>query len=124
LHAHRKDTNDDNSDPNCEIGKYTCYYYQYDADSRVTLETVFGKLRTETYAYTEGSDAVQNNNGSYNLNVWTTKTVETRADGSTYTVYSNYLGQTILDDLYDPTNTAQPHTYTYYEYVAEPVLAS
>jgi hypothetical protein len=53
----------------------------------VTLETVFGKLRTETYAYTEGSDDVQNADSSYNLDVWTTKTVETMADGSTYTVY-------------------------------------
>jgi hypothetical protein len=105
---------DANTNPNCEIGKYTCFYYQYDVDRRVTLETVFGKLRTETYAYTEGSDDVQNADSSYNLDVWTTKTVETMADGSTYTVYSNYLGQTLLDDLCDVT-TGQ-HTYTYYEY--------
>ena len=86
------------------------------------METVFGKLRTETYAYTEGSDDVQNADGSYNLNVWTRKTVETLADGSTYTVYTNYLGQTILDDSANAAGAA--HTYTYYEYdaIGDPTL--
>ena len=103
----------DNSDPNALIANYTCFYYQYDAARRVTLETVYGKLRTETYAYTAGASAVIGQGDTIDGNAWTTKTVETRADGSTYTVYCNYLGQTILSDLAD---TAGNHTYAYNQY--------
>jgi hypothetical protein len=108
--------------PASYVDSHACYYYQYDVFGRVTSETVYGGLRTESYTYTEGSDAAQNtdptadNFGAYNLNVWTTRTVEHCADGSTYTVYSNYFCQTILDDLYDPANAADPHAYTYYQY--------
>ncbi len=96
-----------------EMAAYTCFYYEYDAFRRVTSETVFGGLRTTTFAYTEGSNAVLNGDGTINAAVWTRKTVENRPDGSTYTVYTNYLGQTLLSDLADPSEN---HTYTYYEY--------
>ena len=58
---------------------FACYYYQYDILHRVTSNTVFGQLRTETFAYTQGADAVQNSGGSYNPNAWTLKTQETLA---------------------------------------------
>ena len=38
-------------------------------------------------------------------------------DGSKYTVYSNYLGQTLLDDLQDAATGTD--TYTYYQYDAQ-----
>ncbi len=100
----------DPSDNNVDITNYTCFYFQYDQYDRVTKETVFGKLRTTNFQYIEGTDS------QTNTNAWTRETIETRADGSTYTVYTNYLGETLLDDLYDPSDSAHPHTYTYYEY--------
>ena len=92
------------------VDNYTCFYYEYDQSHRVTKETVFGALRTEPVAYTEGADS------QTDTNAWSRKTVETFQDGSTDTVYTNYLGQTILDDLANASGS--DHTYTYYEYDA------
>ena len=117
------------------LSAYASYYYQYDTSDRVTLETVDRGLRTETYTYTPGSDDVQNADGSYNLNVWTEKTVESlysggvSADGtpagalySTDAFYTNYLGQTLFSDLSD--STGADNTYAYYQYDSQghPIL--
>ena len=96
--------------PDAYVDTHACFYYQYNNYNRVTSETVFGDLRTTTFQYIEGTDS------QTDTNAWTRETIETNADGSTYTVYSNYLGETLLDDLYDPTDSAHPDTYTYYEY--------
>ena len=95
-----------NAVPNSDAKTYSSFYYQYDSDDRVTFETI-GGLRTDTFTYIEGSD-------SQNANVWACRTQETLADGSTDTVYSNFLGQTILEDLHDKASGQD--TYTYYEY--------
>ena len=44
------------------VDNYTCFYYEYDQSHRVTKETVFGALRTETVAYTEGADSQTDTN--------------------------------------------------------------
>ena len=49
-------------------------------------------------------------------NAWKRRTVETRPDGATYTVYSNYVGATLLSDLEDSGGN---HWYTYNQYNAD-----
>jgi YD repeat-containing protein len=89
------------------IANYTCFYYEYDASRRVSKTVLFGKSNGTGYEST-----LSTNLAGYNG--WERKTVETRLDGSTNTVYTNYLGQTLLTDLYDPQ--ADTHTITYNRY--------
>ena len=104
---------------NANLAGYATYAFQYNRDCRVASETVDDELRTDTFAYAEGA---ANQPGSQDANLWTTETVEqvhagATASGtlaSTETFYTNYLGQTILDDLVDPVSLL--HTYTYSEY--------
>jgi len=98
---------DSQSDP---ISNYTCFYYEYDADRRVSDRIVFGKSNETEYAVT-----LSTNSRTYNN--WNRKTVETRLDGSTNTVYVNHIGQPILTDLYDAAS--QTHTVTYNRYDAD-----
>ncbi len=92
---------------------FTCFYYQYNADHRLTYESVYGNLRSTSYEYFEGT------NEQTDTNAWTRKTIETRSDRSIYTVYTNFLGSTIFSELYDPNAPAgQQHTYHYYQYDA------
>ncbi len=93
------------------IAAYTCFYYQYNADQRVTYEEVYGQLRSTSYEYTEGSNTMSD------ASLWVRKTVETREDGSVNTVYTNFMQETLFSDLYDATSGT--HTYTYNEYDAE-----
>ena len=103
---------------NAQIAGYATYAFQYDKFQRVTQETVADDLRTTTFTFAEGTDS------QADTNLWNRKTVEnvyagTSTSGtpvSQETVYTNYLGQTLLDDLYDPVS--QQHTYTYEEYDA------
>lgn len=96
--------------PDSTIESDSSYQYTYDTFDRVTSEIASGGLRTETFSYTEGSDSQSD------TNAWARRTVEGFLDGNTETVYTNYLGQTILDDVWDAAS--QQHTYTYYEYDA------
>ena len=91
-----------------DLAEYTCFYYEYDSAQRVTYEKVYGELRATTYAYTEGSNAGDD------TNEWTRRTVETRENGDTYTVYSNFLGEPILTDLAD--SSGNNHWFTYRTY--------
>ncbi|MBN2579528.1 MAG: autotransporter-associated beta strand repeat-containing protein [Pirellulales bacterium] len=92
------------------LADFTCFYYKYDSNKRVTYEEVYGELRTTTFDYDEGYG------DNDNTNLWTTKTVETRQDDSTFTVYTNYLKLPLLTDLYDPATGE--HTFAYWEYDA------
>ena len=94
---------DGQTDP---IANYTCFYYEYDADRRVTKEVVFGKSNQSEFASSQSYN-------DYGFNIWDRKTVETRPDGSTNTVYTNYIGQTILTDLCNPSGN---HTLTFNRY--------
>ena len=72
-----------------QIANYTCFYYEYDADRRQTKQVVFGGTNESTC-----ETIISENAQDYNS--WDRKTVETRLDGSTNTVYYNYLGQPLL----------------------------
>ncbi|MCZ7586718.1 MAG: hypothetical protein M5R36_27155 [Deltaproteobacteria bacterium] len=89
-----EDAGDGQSDP---IANYTCFYYEYNADRRVAERIVFGKSNETDYT-------VSLSTASRTANTWDRKTVETRLDGSTETVYANFRGQPILTDLYDPAS--------------------
>ena len=100
------------------IADFTCFYYEYDADHRVTDEVVFGASNESTFTNT-----LSDNADGYNS--WYRKNVETkRGDGGavlwTNTVYTNYIGQTLLTDLYDthgtPSTADDTHTLTYNRY--------
>ncbi|MDB5295746.1 MAG: repeat-associated core domain protein, partial [Phycisphaerales bacterium] len=83
---------------NAAAAPYASRAYQYDSQQRVTQEVVAGVGSTQgtgdgrgtvTYAYSTSANAD-------GYNAWKTKTVETRPDGETNTVYTNYIGRTML----------------------------
>ncbi len=90
------------------IAGFTCYYYQYDANCRVSEEVVYGNSNQTDYTTTISGNADGYNN-------WARKTVETDLDGAVTTTYTNYLGQTLLTDIDDSTSTPT-HTITYNVY--------
>ena len=87
------------------MAPYAGQSYQYDTYRRVVSATI-GDQYTYTYAYGTFALAAGYNN-------WQTETVETRPDGSTNSVFTNYIGQTILTDLAD-TSGDNWYTYTLY----------
>jgi YD repeat-containing protein len=105
------DTGDDQTNPNANpIVKFTCYYYEYDADGRVSKEVVFGNSNESNFSNTPST-----NDQGYNN--WSRKSVETQLNGTTKTVYTNYAGEVLLSDLYDAHATpSTAHTITYNEY--------
>ena len=96
---------------------YSSAYYNYNTDRQVISATV-GGIYTYTYAYSSGTLVDGYNN-------WQTETIETRPDLSTYTVFANYIGESIATDPKDSSNN---HWYTYTLYgtnsydAAQPVL--
>jgi len=89
------------------VGNYTCFYYEYTADRRMSKKVVFGESNESNV------EIIENPNNINAINLWSRKTVEHRLDGSVYTVYVNYLSQTLLTDLED---AAHNHIYTYNMY--------
>src|SRR5262249_5961662 len=80
-----------------QVAAYADQSFQYDSQHRVSSTTVqaagssatAGGLGTFSYTYTLSSN-------SPGVNSWATKTVETRPDGGTDTVYTNAYGQIML----------------------------
>jgi YD repeat-containing protein len=81
-----------------ELMTYADFYYEYDADKRVTLERLEGGRRQYSFAYTTNPDYHSSSSSSSSdsssisdsgPNVWMTKTVETLPDGSEHRVYTN-----------------------------------
>ena len=88
-----------------DLVPYSTADYRYNTDRQVVSATVSGQY-TYTYAYASGGTTVGYNN-------WQNKTFETQPDGSTNTIFMNYIGQVILTDLAD---TSGNHWYTYTKY--------
>ena len=93
-----------------EIASFTCFYYEYDAESHVTQQTLFGGSQSYQFSYT---DLTGDENYTPGYNTYERKVVETRPDGTTYTVYSNCLGQTLLTDEADGSGN---HWYSFNKY--------
>ncbi|WP_202617510.1 DUF6531 domain-containing protein, partial [Roseimaritima sediminicola] len=77
---------------NAVLLQYARYNFQYGSDRRVTQEIVDRGSITVGYSYFTSS-----NTDTYNH--WKTRAIETRPDGATRTVYSNYIGQPLLSEL-------------------------
>lgn len=75
-----------------DLAKYADNLFQYDGMQRVVLERIEAGSRTFTFEYTEGSSAG-------NPNDWATRTKETRPDNSVMIVYSNSIGQALIQEL-------------------------
>ena len=74
------------------LAQYADYYFEYDAQRRVTKEAVEGGTRTYTFEFTASDHADADNH-------WKVKTVETRPDGTQAIVFTNYYGQVLLHEL-------------------------
>ena len=74
------------------IANYADNYYEYDNNRRVTKSVTQGGLLTYTIAYTGNSDSDDYNN-------WKLRTAITRPDGSVRIIYTNYIGQQLLSEL-------------------------
>ena len=79
---------------NAVLASYATKYFEYDANNRVNKQQLRGEgtdaTGITTYVYSVNPNAVPQN---YNL--WTWKTIETLADGTTNTVYGNFAGATL-----------------------------
>jgi RHS repeat-associated protein len=104
-----------------QVAPYADYNFQYDSQQRVTEEIVAGMgdsqsgggQGTYTYSYTASGNTPD-------FNVWSTKTVVTNPDGSSDTVYTNFLMEVMLDDHYDPSSGLHTdHFYAYSDYAGE-----
>jgi RHS repeat-associated protein len=95
-----------------QLAGYAEFYYEYESSKRVSKERRYG-TGTGSQAYTFAYTARVG--GTDGFNEWKLKTVETRPDGATTTVYTNYLGQVILKDFQSGTK----HWYEYSEYDTE-----
>jgi hypothetical protein len=108
-----------------QVAPYADNYFQYDSQQRVTQETVQGVgdsqtgggLGSYTFSYTASGNTPDFNN-------WSTKTVVGNPDGSTDTVYTNFVAEVLLDDHYSPTSGL--HTVEAYQYneIGQLVLAA
>ena len=94
---------------NSNLEQYSSVDYTYNLDRQVTSATLDGVTgRVYQYAYNPGSSSTE-------YNASTEQTVETRPDGSTYTVYTNFLGEVLVADL--ASSAAPPvHSATMYQY--------
>src|SRR2546428_2937542 len=72
-----------------QIAGYADHYFEYDSSKRVTKEVVNGGLYSYQYSYSTSGFADGFNN-------WKTKTTETLPDGNQNIVYTNYVGQVML----------------------------
>jgi hypothetical protein len=92
--------------------QYATKYYEYDINRRVVLEKTEGGTLTDTIQYYEGIV-------SSDPNTWQSKTVETFADGSKKTVYTNQDGKTLLTDEASSGSYNAEHIVNHYVYDAQ-----
>ena len=71
---------------------YSSHYFEYDSEKRVTREKVRGF--SEQYQFDYGTNTADPGFDDYDT--WATRTIETRPDNSTFTVYTTKAGNTLL----------------------------
>src|SRR5262245_34056195 len=99
-----------------QVAVFATDYFEYDSVQRVTKHTqqgtgcssCAGGLGTSTFTYT--TSVHPDGYNSYRM-----KTVETRADGNTMTVYTNFAGQPVLEVYKNVTTGQQWITYHRYD---------
>ncbi|OYV91752.1 MAG: hypothetical protein B7Z73_05335 [Planctomycetia bacterium 21-64-5] len=105
-----------------QLAQYADLYLEYDAQRHVTKESLDGGKYVYTFTYFTPSQ-ISSSSGSPSsgspssgssssgagptspYNVWSNKTVESRPDGSARTVYTNEIGQVLLEQLTAGTST-------------------
>ena len=85
------------------LAGYASYYFEYDAQRRVTKETIPGE---RSYTFTRTDRAQPHATG---MNEWTVKTTVVRPDGAELVVYGNELGQPIVKELNQGADTWVEH---------------
>ncbi len=96
-----------------DLAPYAAIQFTYDADGRVTGETLRGDEAAYTFTWMVNST----DPGFSDVNTWYLRCVETRPDGSTQTVYSNRGGSQILGIRED--TASGDHWYDYRVYDAD-----
>ena len=82
-----------------QLAQYADMYFEYDASRRATKEVLTGGKYVYTYAFTPAAFSSSSSTTGSIDNNWSIKTVETRPDGATLTVYTNEIGQVLLRKL-------------------------
>jgi YD repeat-containing protein len=101
-----------------ELINYADFYYEYDADKRVTLERLEGGRRQYAFAYATNPDHDEESD----VNTWKTKTVETLPDGSQNRVYSNGGNVMLVKILQKAGSSDQWVDYWTYTAESRPLL--
>jgi len=78
------------------VAQYADLYLEYDAEQRITKETLGGGSRTYSFIFEDRTGGF-----THAYNHWFRKTTETRPDGSETIVYTNHLGQVLLREFSD-----------------------
>jgi len=97
-----------------QVATYANKYFEYDSGTRAVTKEIAQKAGCSscnggagqgTFTYSRST----NGNGGYHddYNIWKYKTIETLPDNNTNTVYSNYLGQTMLKVFTDASTGNQ-----------------
>ncbi len=79
------------------VSEYADYYFEYDDQQRVVLETVDAGGESYSFSFTAGTT-------STDYNVWANRTTETLPDGSQNIVYTNLIGQYLITASNDGTD--------------------
>ena len=91
-----------------ELAAYADFYFEYDSNRRVVKEAVNGGQYVYTFEFftppqsnslSSAQSSASSSAPSESNNTWAMKTVETRPDGATKTVYTNQIGQVLLTQL-------------------------
>lgn len=93
-----------------QMGVYADLFVMYDDHQRVVEEKLRGGEKVVTFTY----ELNPTGPAPGTVNVWNTKTVETRADGSKKTVYTNKSAWTILRITQKPGHVEK--NYAYFQY--------
>ncbi|MCO6458897.1 MAG: hypothetical protein J5I93_26615 [Pirellulaceae bacterium] len=75
-----------------QVAGFAARFIEYDANKRVKTVKVAGGARSHTF-----TDTASSHSNSYNN--WKMKSVETRPGGSQRIVYTNYVGQAMVDEF-------------------------
>jgi len=96
------------------LAPYASHRFSFNSEGRVTSEILRGGEAEKTFTWLTASPAP----GYDDVNTWYRRCVETRPDGSTYTVYTNRGASTLLDILTEPGTTPRQWC-DFYEFNAD-----
>lgn len=75
-----------------QVARFADFHFRYDDQQRVVAETVAAGTRTYQFTYTASGNAE-------GYNSWQQKTVESLPDGNQKIVFTNHVGQVMLEEL-------------------------